>query len=167
MQNASGIQAISSHLFVGHRHAVSTITINKNYGIAVSTDVAGVAILWDMNKQIYVRTILEANSSSVVQSCISNTLGDIALITHNLQSQIVLGSQLKVFTINGQVVGSVATSKTRPYFTSVCYSTATEGQSINVIATGLSNGAIQLWSSWNLVAVREIKINRVQIPVKR
>lgn len=60
---------------------------------------------------------------------------------------------MKVFTINARAVGSIL-SKTK--ITAVCYSNAPEGVSVNVIATGLDNGVIRLWSSWNLKLVREI-----------
>lgn len=60
---------------------------------------------------------------------------------------------MKVFTINARAVGSIL-SKTK--ITAVCYSNAPEGVSVNVIATGLDNGIIRLWSSWDLKLVREI-----------
>lgn len=50
------------------------------------------------------------------------------------------GSFLKVHTINGDIVGTV---KLVENITAVCYSTAPEGTSVNVIATGLDNGIIQ------------------------
>lgn len=87
---------------------------------------------------------------------ISETLGDIAVtyeipkISGNTSSS---QSELKVFTINARAVGSVLS---RRKITALCYSNAPEGVSVNVIATGLDNGVIRLWSSWDLRLVREI-----------
>lgn len=87
---------------------------------------------------------------------ISETLGDIAVTyeisktTENVSSS---QSELKLFTINARAVGSVLS---RRKITALCYSNAPEGVSVNVIATGLDNGVIRLWSSWDLRLVREI-----------
>jgi hypothetical protein len=42
---------------------------------------------------------------------------------------------------------------------SLCFSNATEGINVNVIAVGLSNGRIRLYSTWDLTLLREIAIN--------
>lgn len=130
-----------------------------------------------MNKQQYIRTIIQSalstsssdasnQSSEIRLSTISDTLGDLALIEHSRESDRILASRLRVFTINGQPIGEVSTKRQHPYFTALCYSTATEGLAVNVIATGLSDGNVKLWSSWDLTLVREIRIN-AHLSVKR
>lgn len=42
---------------------------------------------------------------------------------------------------------------------SLCFSNCTEGQNVNVIAVGLSNGRIRLYSTWDLSLLRELVIN--------
>lgn len=156
-------------LLYGHKSAVRSISINKNYSIALSGDDDGVAILWDMSKLQYIRTIIEPETAfgSVPHTCISDTLGDLAVVSYRYSGEKVVSSKLAVFTINGQPVGQVETAADEPYITSLCYSTCAEGLSINAIATGLSNGAIKLWSSWDLTLLRQIKLHRVNIPIKR
>lgn len=41
---------------------------------------------------------------------------------------------------------------------SLCFSNHTEGQNVNVIAVGLSNGHINLYSTWDLTLLRELTI---------
>ena len=42
---------------------------------------------------------------------------------------------------------------------SLCFSNSNEGNSVNVIAVGLSNGLVYLYSSWDLTLMRIISIN--------
>lgn len=42
---------------------------------------------------------------------------------------------------------------------SLCFSNCPEGQNVNVIAVGLSNGRIRLYSTWDLSLLREISFN--------
>ena len=60
---------------------------------------------------------------------------------HNYaQSQSVKGSSMSLHTVNADLVGTITTSE---QITAVCFSTAPEGLSVNVIATGLFNGVIR------------------------
>lgn len=56
------------------------------------------------------------------------------------QSQTVRGSSLSLHTVNATFVGTINTLE---QITAVCFSTAPEGLSVNVIATGLFNGTIR------------------------
>ncbi|XP_034250095.1 lysosomal-trafficking regulator isoform X2 [Thrips palmi] len=76
--------------------------------------------------------------------------------------QSVKGSSLSLHTVNAALVGTVNISE---QITAVCFSTAPEGLSVNVIATGLFNGSIRLWSSWDLSPVREISSPGLTYPI--
>ena len=56
-------------------------------------------------------------------------------------------------TINGQLISSV---ETEVAIQCLAFSTAPEGRSVNVLAAGLTNGRIKMWSTWDLMPVREI-----------
>lgn len=73
----------------------------------------------------------------------SETLGDIATVAYERKSYT---STLRVHTINAALVGTV-TLKER--ITAICYSSAPEGTSVNVIATGLHDGVIRYVVSLN------------------
>ncbi|XP_072938905.1 lysosomal-trafficking regulator [Epargyreus clarus] len=62
-------------------------------------------------------------------------------------------SLIRVHTVNASFVGSVKVSE---LVTSICYSNAPEGVSVNCIAAGLDTGAIRLYSSWDLRPVTVI-----------
>lgn len=66
---------------------------------------------------------------------ISETLGDIASVGQEGHS-----SSMRLHTINASLVGSLTTSE---QITSVCFSTAPEGISVNVVAAGMSDGSIR------------------------
>ncbi|XP_026675054.1 lysosomal-trafficking regulator isoform X2 [Ceratina calcarata] len=148
-------------VLLAHRSRVTTISLSRTFSIAVTGDTDGVIVIWDLNSLTYVRSIICDENHPVRLLSISETLGDIA-VTYDTskpnEDASSSHSQLKVFTINARPVGSVLS---RRRITALCYSNAPEGASVNVIATGLDNGVIRLWSSWDLRLVREI-VNSVK-----
>ncbi|KAJ6218130.1 hypothetical protein RDWZM_009287 [Blomia tropicalis] len=156
-------------LLVAHRHPITSISINKNYSIALSSDSDGVSILWDMSKLQYIRTITDSCGRTLPAqlTCISDTLGDLAVVHYRYDPmRKISSSRLSVWTINGRPIGQLETIDDDSYITSLCYSTCQEGLAINAIATGMSNGAIKLWSSWDLTLIRQIKLHRMYMPIK-
>ncbi|XP_076389629.1 lysosomal-trafficking regulator mauve isoform X1 [Megachile rotundata] len=145
----------SASVLLAHRNRITTISLSRAFSIAVSGDASGVIVIWDLNSLMYIRSISCDQNYPIRLLSISETLGDIAVTydivgtRENASSQ----SELKIFTINARAVGSVLS---RRRITALCYSNAPEGVSVNVIATGLDNGVIRLWSSWDLRLVREI-----------
>lgn len=75
----------------------------------------------------------------VAQLAVSRTLGDIACVVHERSDS----SRLELRNINGAFIAATSTS---PLITSVCFSSAPEGTSINVVAAGLANGVVRLVS---------------------
>ncbi|XP_076766095.1 lysosomal-trafficking regulator mauve isoform X3 [Xylocopa sonorina] len=145
-----------SSVLLAHRNRVTTISLSRAFSIAVTGDASGVIVIWDLNSLTYVRSIFCDQSNPIRLLSISETLGDIAVtyeIPNTSDNTSSSQSELKVFTINARAVGSVLSRKK---ITALCYSNAPEGVSVNVIATGLDNGVIRLWSSWDLRLVREI-----------
>ncbi|XP_076673285.1 lysosomal-trafficking regulator mauve isoform X3 [Andrena cerasifolii] len=143
-------------VLLAHRSRVTTISLSRAFSIAVTGDASGVIVIWDLNSLTYVRSISCDESYPIRLLAISETLGDIAVTyetTKSVENASSSQSELKVFTINARPVGSVLSRKK---ITALCYSNAPEGVSVNVIATGLDNGVIRLWSSWDLRLVREI-----------
>lgn len=109
---------------------------------------------------IYVRSI-ELNTYPLTLLTVSNTLGDIASVSHE-NDKDGCESILNLHTINASFVASTSI---KAVVTSICYSSAPEGISINVIACGLSNGVIRLFSSWDLTHVRDITSSSLIHPV--
>ncbi|XP_046418983.1 lysosomal-trafficking regulator isoform X1 [Neodiprion fabricii] len=148
---------------LAHRCAVTAIALSRAFSIAVSSDNEGVVVIWDLNRSdtyyllSYVRSIQSEHCYPVSLLSISETLGDIAIVfnvlTINEDAVTSNTSELSVYTINARPVGTIVS---RRRMTALCYSNAPEGVSVNVIATGLDNGVIRLWSSWDLRLVREI-----------
>ncbi|XP_050540589.1 lysosomal-trafficking regulator isoform X2 [Daktulosphaira vitifoliae] len=140
------------YVLVGHRSKITCISVNPSFSIAVSCGQDGSAIIWDLNSVTYVRS-LQPMSSPINLVAISETLGDIVTISYNLAEE---KSTMTLHTINASFVGSMKSDKK---ITSVCFSNAPEGVSVNVIATGYEDGSVKLWSTWDLTYVSEIPIN--------
>lgn len=114
---------------------------------------------------------------------ISETLGDIATVCND--------TVLRLHTINATLIGSV---NMKERITAMCFSTAPEGVSVNVLATGLETGVIKwvivfhlsvsvgqmcsctsfqiifycrLWSTWDLSPVTDIINTSISCPIIR
>uniref|UniRef100_A0A1B6DVR8 Lysosomal-trafficking regulator n=1 Tax=Clastoptera arizonana TaxID=38151 RepID=A0A1B6DVR8_9HEMI len=136
-------------VLLGHPTAVLTITLSRAFSIAISGSIDGSAILWDLNRLMYIRS-LPTISLPLNLTCVSETSGDLVTIGHDVENG---GSTVRVHSINVVLVGSFTT---REQITSVCFSMAPEGVSVNVVATGMADGTIRLWSSWDLAPVGNI-----------
>jgi len=68
---------------------------------------------------------------------INETLGDIATISYDDNSG---KSMMMLQTINASYIGNIESDKK---ITAVCFSSAPEGISVNVIATGLEDGSVK------------------------
>ncbi|KAG1662394.1 Lysosomal-trafficking regulator [Nymphon striatum] len=147
----------SSTSLNGHQKQISAICIGKEFSIVASSSFDGTVIIWDLNKLSYVRHFDDHDGRAVELVAISATTGDIASVSSD-----GVESYLKLHTVNGSLIGTVATSK-KIY--SLCFSNAPEGTSINVIAGGMDNGLIKLWSTWDLGLVTEIRAEKFLRPV--
>ena len=91
----------------------------------------------------------------------SETTNDIAFISNqNINNQ---ANRLFFYTCNCDLINQIDNcddnSSENILMKSLCFSNCTEGQNVNVIAVGLSNGRIRLYSTWDLTLLREITIN--------
>uniref|UniRef100_A0A2A4JCM9 Uncharacterized protein n=1 Tax=Heliothis virescens TaxID=7102 RepID=A0A2A4JCM9_HELVI len=71
-------------------------------------------------------------------------------------------SLIRVHTVNARFVGSV---KVCERVTCISYSNAPEGISVNCIAAGLRSGAVRLYSSWDLRALRLVPAPDTRAPL--
>lgn len=141
----------------GHKDAITCIEVCKAFSIVVSGSCDSTAIIWDLNRLNYVRYLQHSNT--VAAACISRTTGDIATVCHSVnyisqESTIENRSVLKLWTVNGRFIGDVSCEH---MINCLEFSSAPEGISVNVIATGLSNGFIRLWSTWDLCHIGDIR----------
>ena len=141
-----------------HTSSVTAMVLNKEFRVSVTCDEAGTCFLWDLNTLSYVRTLCK-HENPVTQVCVSATLGDIATV-----SLMERDSRLIVCTINGQLISSLQPGR---QITAICYSACPEGVSVNVLVTGFSDGAVQMWSSWDLTPVRVLFDPHFVSPVTR
>ncbi|XP_054654691.1 lysosomal-trafficking regulator isoform X6 [Dunckerocampus dactyliophorus] len=144
------------HLY-GHTGEVTSLFVCKPYSILISVSTDGTCILWDLNRLCYVQS-LTGHKSPVTAVSASETTGDIATVCDSVGG----GSDLRLWTVNGDLVGHV---HCREIICSVAFSNQPEGVSVNVIAGGLENGVVRLWSTWDLKPVREITFPKSCKPI--
>lgn len=154
---ACGIEVLGSRVRLhGHKDSITCIKLRQAFSIVVSGSCDKTAIIWDLNRLSYVRYLEHSNTVAAIS--ISRTTGDIATVSHTMnyiteESTIEDGSVMKLWTVNGRFLGHVTCEH---MINCLEFSSAPEGISVNVIATGLSNGAIRLWSTWDLRHIRDI-----------
>lgn len=125
---------------------------------------------------------LTGHKSPVTAVSASETTGDIATVCDSGESglsndgfgpvtdrcavctSVGGGSDLRLWTVNGDLIGHV---HCREIICSVAFSNQPEGMSVNVIAGGLANGVVRLWSTWDLKPVREITFSKSSKPIIR
>ncbi|XP_028280136.1 lysosomal-trafficking regulator isoform X3 [Parambassis ranga] len=144
------------HLY-GHTGEVTSLFVCKPYSILISVSKDGTCILWDLNRLCYVQS-LTGHKSPVTAVSASETTGDIATVCDSEGG----GSDLRLWTVNGDLIGHV---HCREIICSVAFSNQPEGVSVNVIAGGLENGVVRLWSTWDLKPVREITFPKSSKPI--
>uniref|UniRef100_A0A803YNV1 Lysosomal trafficking regulator n=1 Tax=Meleagris gallopavo TaxID=9103 RepID=A0A803YNV1_MELGA len=144
------------HLY-GHTAEITSLFVCKPYSIMISVSKDGTCIIWDLNRLCYVQS-LAGHKSPVTAVSASETTGDIATVCDSVGG----GSDLRLWTVNGDLVGHV---HCRESICSVAFSNQPEGVSVNVIAGGLENGVVRLWSTWDLKPVREITFSKSAKPI--
>ncbi|XP_069001150.1 lysosomal-trafficking regulator isoform X4 [Embiotoca jacksoni] len=144
------------HLY-GHTGEVTGLFVCKPYSILISVSTDGTCILWDLNRLCYVQS-LTGHKSPVTAVSASETTGDIATVCDSEGG----GSDLRLWTVNGDLIGHV---HCREIICSVAFSNQPEGVSVNVIAGGLENGVVRLWSTWDLKPMREITFPKSSKPI--
>ncbi|XP_036430619.1 lysosomal-trafficking regulator isoform X8 [Colossoma macropomum] len=144
------------HLY-GHTDEVTGLFVCKPYSILISVSRDGTCIIWDLNRLCYVQS-LTGHKSPVNAVSASEPTGDIATVCDSVGG----GSDLRLWTVNGDLIGHV---HCREIICSVAFSNQPEGVSVNVIAGGLENGVVRLWSTWDLKPVREITFPKSNKPI--
>lgn len=138
----------SKRMLHGHTDEVTSLVVSKAFSVLVSSSQDATCIIWDLNRLCYVRSI-SSHRSGVTVVAVSPLLGDIASVSNQGP-----GSCLQLHTINAALVASCLCEET---IHCVAFSAAQEGRAINVIAGGLGSGMVRLWSTWNLVHLRDIQ----------
>ncbi len=131
----------------GHRGRINDLCHSKEWGVVVTASNDGTCAIWDTRNPMYVRSLrIPDQDSGFKKVAVSPTSADIAAVT--------MESDLCLFSINGSTIARVP--NVEPPITAITFSSAPEGVSVNVIATGHERtGVIRLWSSWDLSPVRE------------
>lgn len=186
--DARSIQWKDPVILLRHTNTVTGIHISKEFKIVVSVSNDGFAVIWDANHLQYVRSIQRPSicKGPISLVTVSPTLGDIVTVhamrdgpqldddqfsdcyeaTENIDDFVTVTvdvngkSLLRLHTINAKYINHVTIPDK---ILSICYSSEKEGVGVNVIATGLENGIIRLWSSWNLAPVREFLVSNSDV----
>jgi hypothetical protein len=128
--------------FFGHRHPISTLAVSKSLGTLLSADTYGRVLLWDLNRNAFVREIETGAMGREIRSAkICSSTGDIALC---------IGRVLKLFSLNGKSVlehDVCDENDEYDYITSCAWYEGTRGEWVEkiLLLTGHRNGMTKIW----------------------
>lgn len=140
---------------LGHSDAITSIKVCQAYSIAVTTSMDATAILWDLNRLCYIRSIPE-HESSIHCVTISDASGDIATACNKDSTGIIY-----LWTVNAKAIGRISDVRVN----CLAFSSLPDGVAVNVIAAGLDNGMIRMWDTWTLQPLRSMIANSSYEPV--
>ncbi|KAH7890525.1 hypothetical protein F5I97DRAFT_1922982 [Phlebopus sp. FC_14] len=151
MKSQKGQQASLSLLCVlrGHSGPVACVEASRAWSIAVSGSLDGSAILWDLNRGMYIRTIWHADANASLECAtvhlvaINESTGYVATCSR---------SYLWLHTINARPIVKLDLSSAIPPslsapITSLAFHER-EYSHLGVLAAGCADGSVQLYT-WN------------------
>ncbi|XP_076817532.1 lysosomal-trafficking regulator-like isoform X1 [Clavelina lepadiformis] len=152
------LEVLPSFALYCHTAEVTCLSVCGSYRVFVSGSMDGTAAVWDLNSLSYVRS-LTGHAGKVTSLAISQTSGDICTVCNTGNDA---GSHIRLWTINGSLV---AAQDCKLSVRCIAFSSAPEGASVNVLAGGLDNGTVRLWSSWDLRHVRDVTTQSLHQPI--
>jgi len=136
-------QIVPTHLMRAHTARVVCVAASRNWSLAVTGSADGSAVLWDLNRGVYVRSIWHGENATVHLAAVSDSQGYIATCSRDI---------LWLHTVNARPIASLdltslAISQIYPPITSLAFHER-EYSHIPVLATGGPDGSIAL-RTWN------------------
>jgi WD40 repeat protein len=124
----------------GHRHPVTTLIASKSLSTLISADTKGRVLMWDLNRNEFVREIEPVGGTEVRAARISAATGDIILCT---------GRFVKLYSLNGDALlaKDVCDEKdASDYVTACAWYEGIRGEWVEkiLLLTGHRNGATKV-----------------------
>lgn len=163
------MQIVPTHMMRGHTARVVCVAASRNWSLAVSGSADGSAIIWDLNRGVYVRSIWHGDNATVHLVSVNESQGYIATCSRDT---------LWLHTVNARPITSLdltsfAISQSYPPITSLAFHEREYSHS-PVLATGGPDGSITLrtWNAdstddrqkahWQFVALKVLKVKTAE-----
>lgn len=139
----------------GHLSAITALVISSAYAIIVSGSADGVAIVWDLNRILYVRTLCR-DVCAVDTIAVSPATGVIVVCT---------AKAISVFTINGHrlLVKSLDSADESAVSATFWTNTNDQYEPYEILLTGHSHNTLRAWrlgqvrGAWSLECVKVLR----------
>jgi len=134
-------------LLHAHSSQVTSIVLCPEFSVAVTASEDGCVVSWDLHSSELLHHIIlepKLKHSLPLKVAISSKSGDVA-VAH--------GDTITLLTINLYKIGQC---NVKDRITAIAFSNQEEGVSTNCVAVGLQSGLVKLYSSLDLVHLRDI-----------
>lgn len=138
----------------GHRKKCISLSVSYSYSVVVSGGEDGVAIIWDLNRMHYVRS-MNNHEGPVIYTSIHETTGDILTCC---------ASAIRLWSINGELIltKSVLSLSMDPLTCCAFYEgRLADAVDWNLIFTGHRRGQLKVWSKFFNTSI-ESELNNVK-----
>lgn len=143
---ANQVEVNQRESLFGHGWPITLLTGSKSLSTLLSVDTSGRVLLWDLNRNQFIRELHSATSSpyndvQVTAACISAATGDIALCIHR---------SVYIYTLNGVLqLDAEVCDENDPddRVTAVAWYEGLRGDWVRriLLLTGHQNGAVRVW----------------------
>jgi len=120
----------------GHVGPITSLAVSSTYSFIVSGSTDGTCIIWDLNQLRYIRTLRNLGGVVTVIS-INEVTGEIATCA---------GTQLMVWSINGDLLAKVNTSTAQDATILACCFLESRNSQGDIVFTAHANSKIRMWA---------------------
>lgn len=143
--NSRYLSTITTLAIPSHRDPITAVQVCRAYGVIVSGCVAGNAVLWDLNRLKYVRTLapIHGKRTSISSVAINEHTGDIVIAS---------GTAFGVYDVNGELLTRLRGPQDGQYSQAlitcltVNRSEASEWCKEKAVVTGHADGVLCVWA---------------------
>ncbi|ESO04795.1 hypothetical protein HELRODRAFT_191731 [Helobdella robusta] len=147
---------------VGHSSYITDMKACEAFRMLYSSSADGNIIFWDLNRLSYIRSVRD-HKTQVEMICICTTTADLASVSYlpadkeasRRRGSDDVSSLIMLHTINGKKVSQQLLVSEK--VTCLTFSSREEGRSVNVLVAATMSGVLRLYSSWDLMFVKEVR----------
>ena len=129
----------------GHKRAISTISISREFSIFITSSLDNSIIVWDLNNFSFIRQLTLSTPSSQRMKKSEIQVRAIEIDSSNGDIFVAMDHFLEIFSLNGNWIGYMLFDLKHPKITSIAIFTSLHYLVGSSVVTGHDDGSIFIW----------------------